>query len=189
MKLSTGLQVQTREGGESLHELQNLKLLEELEALRKVFEAGDKGALFAALVLCAHFQAVMPDWLADALLESEKRFENGEIAHIGEIFGPPPKSKAQRKAAARYRVIERDCLHLLGKSRKQGYSFNADECFGSIKNELGCGRRDVEAIYKAYKPMLSAIKKEGFFAEYASVHMVLTYEDIFPRRRGRKIVE
>lgn len=189
MKLKTGLKVSSQKGGECLHELENLKAMEELEARRLLFEAGDKGALFEALVFCAHFQAVIPDWLADVLIESERQFESGEIAHLGDIFGGPAENKAQRKAKARYRAIEGDAIHRLGLWRARGGSFNAEECFDTIKNELGCGRRDVENIYKKHKATFLEIEKSGPEAVFNSIHATLTVEDILPRRHGRHVLE
>lgn len=170
----------------ALEELEAL-LKKELEALRKIYEAGDKGALFAALLICAHFQAVMPDWVADALIESKRRYECGELACIGDMFGKPARGKAQRKAAARYRALEGDVFHRLGQWRVRGGTFNADECFDQIKDDLGCGRRDVEKIYKKHRSTLLKIEKKGPDAGFSSCFLRLELEDFFPRRRGRPL--
>ena len=175
----------TRKGGESLRELENLKALEELEARRKLYEAGEKLALFEALVICAYFQAVMPEWMADVLIESERRYECGDVACIGEIFGKPPEGKAKRKADARHREIEGDVLHRLRQWRTRGGTFNAEECFDQIKGELGCGRRDVQKIYEKHRSTLLEIEKKGPDADLASVFVKIEAGDFFPRRSGR----
>ncbi|MFA7606253.1 MAG: hypothetical protein WCY08_06685 [Rhodocyclaceae bacterium] len=187
MRLRTGLVASTRKGGESLRELENLKALEELEARRKLYEAGDKLALFEALVICAYFQAVMPEWMADVLIESERRYECGDVACIGDMFGKPTESKAQRKAAARYREIEGDVLHLLRQWRTRGGTFNAEECFDQIKDDLGCGRRDVQKIYEKHRSTLLKIEKKGPDADLASVFVKIEAGHLFPRRSGRPV--
>ena len=189
MKQITGEAASSRTGSESLRELENLKALEMLEARRQLYEGGDKTALFEALVFCAHFQAVIPDWLADVLIESKRRLGSGEIVNIADIFGVPSENKAQRKAKARYREIEGDIFHRLGLWRARGGAFNAEECFDAIKDDLGCGRRDVEKVYKANKQALSKIEKGGPESTFSSIHGTSTFEDLLPRRHGRRIIE
>ncbi len=74
-------------------------ILRELEDAKKAFESGDRSALTVAVFLCARFQAVIPEWAADALLETEEKLESGELKDCNEAFGwkTPDNPRTRRK--------------------------------------------------------------------------------------------
>jgi hypothetical protein len=65
-----------------------------LEDSRIAFESGDKSELMMCVFRCAAFQAVIPEWAADALIALREDIEDGRIADFNEAFGKPTEKKA-----------------------------------------------------------------------------------------------
>ena len=53
-------------------------ILRYLEECQNRYSEGKHEALFNALVLCAKFQAVVPEWAADAIIEGARALNSGE---------------------------------------------------------------------------------------------------------------
>lgn len=125
------------------------------------FKAGDRSALFDTLRMCAQFQAVIPEWAADELLQGATDLEFGDCADINALFGwqDRPNQRARRREAM-IQLHEGDVVaKLIAYRCEPDGSFNVDLAFGSIADELDLPRRIVEEIYRRRKSGLKAIRQ------------------------------
>jgi hypothetical protein len=172
------------------YEARAAPLLVRLSRFEAEYNLGHKYELFDALVFCARYQIVIPEWAADALLNIGEGLTDGEEADINSAFGwgelPKEKRyKAPRKHNAlvrknKPRVIEAMFLH-----RLDGGSLNADVGLREIAKELGLSPRVVESIYqvsgKAVKDIpLKNLNKEDHILAQISIPQ--------KRRVGRKLI-
>lgn len=65
------------------------------------FVAGDKTALFMVIILCAQYQAIIPEWAADEVLKIEPLIESGELRDLDDAFGFAAENQATRKKRSR----------------------------------------------------------------------------------------
>jgi hypothetical protein len=159
-------------------------ILRSLEQAREAFEAGDRSALVHAIILCARFQAVIPEWAADAILEVSQRLESGDLRDFNEAFGWKPDHKGTRRKMDRQKEYAREILSRLHAHRLAGGNLNAEEAFQPIAEELGISRRDVEEVYRREGQFIKSLPRgnpEG--RTYGFARMTLQ----IPRRRGRPI--
>ena len=88
------------------------QILNLLEESRTAFEGGDKSALLMCVFRCAAFQAVIPEWAADALIALRENMENGRVADFNEAFktNKPTEKVNTRVARARMEKVKPDVL-------------------------------------------------------------------------------
>jgi hypothetical protein len=160
-------------------------ILRYLEITKKLFEQGDRTALFGAIALCARFQAVIPGWAADAILEMESKLENGQFRDFNEAFGQDFEKQLTRRKNARLKRYVLQVLRLLQQHRLSGGSLNTEEAFQPIADQLGISRRDVETIYKREGKFIKNLPQGNSDNRvYGFGRAILAV----PRRYGRKIL-
>jgi hypothetical protein len=149
------------------------------------FRSGNRLALFEALTLCARFQAVIPEWAADAILDGEKALESGVCKDFNQLFGDNLPNQRARRREARIQANIGLVAGMLMKYRCDGGSLNAEEAFGEIAEKTGLPRREVEEIYKRHGSRIKEIQPgnpDG--ANYLTAHLSVPR----PRRYGRSIL-
>ena len=129
------------------------EILRLLDESRLAFESGEKSALMMCVFRCAAFQAVIPEWAADALIALQEKLENGRVADFNEAFGRPPEQVNTRAARARITQMRPFVLAELLLLRTEGLSYNATDMFPQVvenlrKRGLVINARDVQEIYK-----------------------------------------
>ena len=151
----------------------------------EAFLAGNKGALFYVLWLCARFQAVIPDWAADEIFKIDASLIDGSLKDYNEAFGWETENQATRKKAARLKNLTNSVMLTLSRLRNEGFSLTADEIMASAADELQISRRDVEDIYKQSGRFIKDMPKGnpenvnyGYFAPVVP----------FYRRSGRPVL-
>lgn len=157
------------------------EILEYFDRLHVLFSDGDKLALFKALELCARFQAVMPEWVADEIIEADKRFDDGSLRDFGEVFGVIGAGYRARVKAHRIREIEGRVIAALHSHRVAGGNFNIADGLEAVAERVGVTRREVEAIYQR-NPSMKDHPKEGL---PNTVSGTMRVDIPRPRRRGR----
>ena len=128
------------------------EILRLLEQSRVAFEAGKKSELMMCVFRCAAFQAVIPDWAADALIALRENLENGRVKDFNEAFGTPLQKVNTRAALARITGLKSLVVGELLQLRTQGMSYNDAEIFSAVVERLrgrgvNVNHRDVKTIY------------------------------------------
>lgn len=159
-------------------------ILHYLELCETAYKDGNASALFEALALCARFQAVIPEWAADAILVGEEAILRGDCKDFNALFGQPSTNARERKRKA---MISDNTGLISGQLmdyRCKGGTFNAEDAFDYVAQNTGLPRRIIEEVYRR-NPALKDIPQgnpEG--ANYA----IGNFKPPMPRRRGRKII-
>jgi len=164
-----------------------------MKAIAKAYQDGERSAIFDAIALCAQYQAIMPDWVTVELMQfqSERHQQNafGEVdPDFNEFFGssPPNLSKREHNNAQKLKrlsKIERRVMDCLVKHRWDGGSFTLDVGITAVAEKLDFPRREVEEIYQKHKVLLKGLKRiEGNTNVYVNA--------VFPlyKRTGRSIL-
>jgi hypothetical protein len=157
-------------------------VLRYLSSCEAAFVDGDRSALFETLTLCARFQAVIPDWAADAILGAKHDLDVGVREDFNAVFGwqGPGSRKRQHEALIATKageVIDRIIAH-----RIAGGSLSAEQAFGKVADETGLSRRIVEEIYRRHGTTIKDIPQGNPEQEgYITIREVIPW----PRRRGR----
>lgn len=170
--------------------VRDAEILRLLEESRKAFEAGNKSELMMCVYRCAAFQAVIPEWAADALIALRENMENGHVADFNEAFGTPTEKVNTRAARARLEKAKPEVIGELFQLRTKGFSLNdADitpEALENLKSRgVDVNYRDIRTIYKSDGQFLKEIPREPD----PKVIRGAGYS-VFPkpRRRGRSIL-
>lgn len=160
-------------------------VLKMLDICKTSFESGNKSALLEVLEICARYQAVIPEWASDTILQIRSQLENGKAASFNDVFGYEAINRNTAKKRNRIRENYEEIKNELFHYRCNGGSFNAEEAFDTIATKIGVSRRTVEAVYKE-NPFLKKIPQAS------SPHTVIGYAHSIiplPRRRGRGILK
>lgn len=163
------------------------RILAALEEARIGFESGDGLQLMRCLYVCARFQAVIPEWAADALISLERDIETGRFDGIDDAIGTPMEEPRARVARARQASARSAVLAELWRQRMGGSSLNAEELFTPALENLrakgvNVNFRDVQVIYKEHGEFLKQVPREtpqGHGRGFADLVIPP------PRRRGR----
>jgi hypothetical protein len=81
----------------------------EADAFLQAYAAGDKRALWQAVVYCAAHRIPLWDWLGDGLLLIDNAAEAGEIRSFDDVFGKPwgrGQRRGRQSWAKRYKVFD-----------------------------------------------------------------------------------
>lgn len=163
-------------------------VIRHLKSCEDAFSAGNRTALYEAIALCARFQAVIPEWAADVILEGEKALKSGECKDFNEFFcgaGNRFESQRARRREERIKANVGNVIGQLTKYRCEGGSLNAEEAFGHVSEITGLPRRDVEEIYRRHGTRIKDIPPGNpGGVSYCSAHGILD----LPRRSGRPIL-
>jgi hypothetical protein len=76
----------------------NEAVLNSLELMKSFFVSGDRTALFGVIATCARFQAIIPDWAVDEILQVEQSLETGDMKDFNTAFGYTHKHLASRRS-------------------------------------------------------------------------------------------
>lgn len=168
----------------------NEAILNYLDIGKRLFETGDRSALFGVLCTCARYQAVIPDWAADALLAMEQDLEVGKLTDFNEGFGPIGERKDARQRRARLGRARGPVLQELQRLRLADGSIDA-EMFDQVLETLvergvEVNRRDVVDIYKEHGQFVKELpRKPDPNTRHAQAHIVIPEN----RRYGRAILK
>lgn len=163
-------------------------VLRYLAICEKNFASGSRLALFETIEICARFQAVIPEWASDAILEGWKALESGECESFDDFFlgaGNHLKNSRARKKEALIKKNATDVIGLLTKHRCDGGTFNAEDAFQTVADETGVPRRIVGEIYKRHGVGVKKIPQ----GNPDGVNYVIAFGELpMPRRKGRSIL-
>lgn len=184
MKLSTGLANQLLAGkdGGLLGNLPDL-----LEEARLSFEQGDRWQLWEVLYYCAIFQATVPDWAVDAMVEINRKVHEGSIRDLGDAIGSHPLSQKQRQRVALRQKHAAEVIRLAYKMRDEGTATLNSQDRELIAKPLGLSGKDVQEILRVHKGAGLKQKAMGKNEGYALLNIALPLSAF--RRRGRPLVE
>ncbi len=135
------------------------RILQKLADHEEAFKTGNQSSLFAALCLCAQYQAVIPAWASDAILQGATDLASGDCKDFNSLFGWNSPSQKVRQLETMIKENSGTVLAKLFKHRAEGGSLNAEEAFGSVSDETGLSRRVVETIYKRHQQAVKSVPK------------------------------
>lgn len=140
------------------------EILQLLEESHIAFKSGKKSELMMCVFRCAAFQAVIPEWAADALIELREKMENGRVADFNEAFGRPSEKVNTRAARARLKNLSSDVIGELLQLRTKGRSLNDAEIFSEALENLrsrgiNVNHRDIQTIYRSHGQFLKKIPR------------------------------
>jgi len=185
-------------------------ILSKLNALENEFRAGNDAALRELLFQCAYYQAVIPDWAADALLSIKARLRSGELLSLDKEFGGKPRPHAKKLqmsdrlekftphvlAAAlhwRCRTVEDDQYNMgkVGAFDEQGFDAIAELANKFATDLINSGvkkisRRSVIDILNNDGKEIKNIPRGGGGSGHGVAHMQMP--NLIERRIGRKIL-
>lgn len=120
-----------------------------LPTLEAAFKAGNKFAVFQALLIAAAGRNAPPEWARLALRSIERGINSGRIADLNEAFGWRDSGgghKSTRMAQARYRRYSSEIMNLLVRERAAGRGMTP-VTFEAIAEEIGVGRSLVQEVW------------------------------------------
>lgn len=168
------------------------EILALLEESRLALEKGDKSALMRCVFRCARFQAVIPEWAVDALLEIQEKMESGHFVDFNDAFGKPSEKVNTRAAKKRIKTFRQEVLIVLTRLRTLGLSLNivtmCDEAYEILQSHsMPVTLRDIKAIYASHGAFIKDIprKRGPLQGRYAVGNIVLKYG----RRKGRNTLK
>lgn len=128
-------------------------LVPALDAAHKAFLDGDRFVLFDVIIVCATFQAVIPSWAVDALLDIGEGIGAGRLKDMNDAFGPARTRVNSRHRQTRLRKVEGSVIAMLLTVRGEGLPLSAEYAFDEATKRLvlqgvHVNRRDVEDIYR-----------------------------------------
>ena len=165
-------------------------VLRDLDIGKQMFEAGDRSALFGVVCLCARYQAVIPDWAADTLLEIECDLEVGKLKDFNAAFGPTGERKNSRQRLALLIRARGPVLQELQGQRLADGAIGS-EMFDHVAEKLRAqgldvNRRDVEDIYKEHGQFIKDLPRKP---DPNACHAQLQVKPHQDRRYGRAILK
>ena len=185
-----GCDVDGEYSDEELDYVGDVQILGLLEASRIAFESGEKSELMKCVYRCARFQAVLPEWAADALLALQEDLESGRTADYNEAFGKPKEKVSTRAARARKLNAKPRVMAELWRLRCVGNSLNDADMFPqALENLRSAGlyinHRDIQELYAEHGDFLKTMPRHPD-PNMGRGFMDVTYPKA--RRRGRNIL-
>ena len=117
------------------------RIIRMLADYEEAFKAGNQASLFAAICLCSQYQAVIPAWAADAILQGKTDLNAGECEDFNALFGLDLPKLIDRQREAKIQKYSETVLEMLVKYRCDGGNLSADEAFGFVSEQTGLPRR------------------------------------------------
>lgn len=130
-----------------------------LEACHENYLNGDRASIMEALICCALFQEVMPDWLARELLTLDEKLDRRQMKDINEFFNFEKKNIATHGKNKRIEQYEGKVLPELINHRLDGGNFSVACGLQGVADNTKVPRRTVEGVYAKNKDMLSKLPK------------------------------
>lgn len=132
--------------------------LHDLDLEERRYQDGDQGALLAAVATCAHYDLVMPDWVATNFLKAYRRGIHFQVRSWDEVFGRPLK-KGRHLANARKRWEERLAVYNRVReilATKQDTPID-EALFELVGSELGLSKTVATELYYETKKMFGEL--------------------------------
>ena len=168
------------------------QILNLLEESRTAFEGGDKSALLICVFRCAAFQAVIPEWAADALIALRENLKNGRVVDFNEAFksDKPAERVNTRAAQTRKKKATPDVLAEILQLRTQGVSLHDSKMFEQVVENLrhrgvNVNHRDVQEIYALEGKFFKEVPRGPDLKGGYGIGSIIFPK---PRRRGRNIL-
>jgi len=162
-------------------------VLKYLDMMHERFIQGERDGILGALVVCAEYQAVIPDWVTDELLSLDSKINSGKVTDYNEFFGFNKVKVPTQRHEYLIGKHEKKVYGALFEARLNNKGFGVD-LFDEIAAETGVSRRIVEAIYKKNKASLQGLprsKPENTI--YGFIHTNIPLND--GRRYGRGVLK
>ena len=132
------------------------EVLEALDDYQKVFEAGDKRALWSAIRHCAWYQAVMPPWMVDAIDANYQGIKDGHVRDFNEAFGGKPGDRRTRARRERLHTSSLKVTYAIHAAHLKGHAID-DSLFDDIGKQFGLGLSATRECYKAGRKLLPTL--------------------------------
>ena len=126
-----------------------------LEKGRKLYEAGDKGALLYYLDFCIRCHVPIPDWLRQAFLDARDAVETFKVKSWDDVFGKPLKKGKRLTTERRKRAIAVSIYVRVDELHKAGKPIDT-ELFRAVGKEFGVGSTVAKQLYYKFKKDLEA---------------------------------
>ena len=124
----------------------------QLDEYRQQFEAGEADALFLALLFCAKYGLLMPDWLDWELHQVWHRFIKREADNLGDAFGITwPKGKHKSAYLKRRRLTFAVYSRVQELCRDKAIG---DALFEEVGEEFNIGKTLASEYYYAAKRLV-----------------------------------
>ena len=185
-QMSTGLKV-------LCHSSVKEALPKALEEARAAFQEGDKSVLMAVVFECALYQAILPDWAVDGLLDIRARMGDGQLADWNAAFGMLGQARARTKRS----IIEQHTgtiLMELAKLRLRGFSLGSGKIFVEAaarlrKQGIPINQGDVKKLYRSHGQFAKTLPKprNPNSVSLGILHMQIPLTEL--RRSGRRLWE
>ncbi len=162
-------------------------VLKYLDMMHERFIQGERDGILGALVVCAEYQAVIPDWVTDELLSLDSKINSGKVTDYNEFFGFNKVKVPTQRHEYLIRKHEKEVYGALLKARLDGKAIDGN-LYEAIAEETGVSRRLVEAIYKKYKASLKGLPRSNpENINHGFIHMNIPFND--GRRYGRGVLK
>ena len=146
---------------------------------------GDRLALWDAIDWCGRFQAVLPEWVVDAILAVSNGIKSGHIKDFNEAFGFTPTNPTVRKKDERIRKRMMDVTYAIYYAKRDGCAID-DELYVAVGEQLGLSPRQVKDCYK--EGIKRFPKCNWLYPSPGEVVATVNMKVTVPRRTGRSIL-
>ena len=118
----------------------------QLDEHKKLYEAGDKSQLIAAIRFCGEQKTVMPEWVVHEFQQATNNWYNLEVKELGAAFGLQWPKGAHMKAMKNRGSLVFDVLNRVEKAKNKGVPVD-ENLFSKIGKEIGLGKTLVSEYY------------------------------------------
>jgi hypothetical protein len=133
-------------------------VLNYLNMIHEQYISGEREAILGALLVCATYQAIIPDWVTDELLSLEDKINSGEKKDLNDFFGIKfDKHKAINAKEYNVKKDSRKVYPELFNHRLLGGNFTTGDGLEEVAEKTNVPRRIVEEIYRQNKEKLKAL--------------------------------
>ena len=133
--------------------------IQRIESRRKQFDAGDQGALMAALRVCACHEIVMPEWVASAYIKAYDQVLTCREKSWNVVFGAPFPKGANINARRKKRVLMFAVLNAVNHIRSSDDSRTIDaHLFEEVGAKFSIGKTLAEEYYRAALSLVPRVK-------------------------------
>jgi hypothetical protein len=162
-------------------------VLNDLEIAHERYKQGERDSIVDTLMICAKYQAVIPDWLANELIEIEFKIRSGEVKDFNEFFGFNHVNAHTLKNEHLINKHEKEVYGALLKARLDGEGFG-QILFEKINDETGVPLKKIREIYGRNKASLIELPKGNpENINHGFIHTNIPLND--GRRYGRGVLK
>jgi len=122
-----------------------------LDELKRLYDAGDKSRLLAAIRHCGENKLVMPDWVVDEFRDGTDKWFRHEVRELGEALGVQRKG-VNLNAADKQRRLKYQVYNRIEDARRSGEKLD-EYLFQKVGESLHIGKTLTSEYYyiaKAY---------------------------------------